>query len=89
MAVGEAVSVYTNASASFQPAATVEVMVLLTMISTGDDSIGFTNGVSVARAYFYNGSNSTPWVKWLITNTDYYLTDTVAANTGFSGIQIK
>ena len=89
MAVGEAVNKYFHTVDTFQPAANVEIMVLCVFTGALDDLVGITNGVNTANSnvyYSYPNPNSN---RFIITNTDYYETDSIHANAGFSGIQIK
>ncbi len=89
MAVGEAVNRYFNTVDTFQPAAGVEIVVMVTFTGSADDLVGITNGTSTANSnvYFtYPNPNSN---RFIITNTDYYKTDSIHTQAGFSGIQTK
>ncbi len=86
MAVGDIVSEITTAAAfrTFQPAATVTVMVLFICNEGGANHVGLTNGVNNTWDTGHNGTN----YKVGINNTNYlYYYGTAWAS--FSGIQTQ
>lgn len=77
----------------WQPAATVEIMVLTVFIDNNGGRFGLTNGVVNTYQYTsnFNAVNTTLGnVKIGITNSDYWTqTNGTGSTQGFSGIQIK
>ena len=90
MAVGDAVNFYSHATATFQPASGVEIMVLTIFTYSHSNYFGITNGTDIASNYSgINYTNNTTSSKYVITNTDYYYHNSPTHESGFSGIQIK
>ena len=94
MTAGDVINVNMDASANFQPAANVELIILQTFRSNAFSvRIGFTDGVLNCGTYVGAGaavSNRTAdWRKFGITNSQYYWQQSLTFQSGISMIQIK
>tara|TARA_R110000824_G_scaffold267879_1_gene456664 strand:- start:247 stop:531 length:285 start_codon:yes stop_codon:yes gene_type:complete len=94
MAVGDVVIDVLGASSwqYFQPAASVEVMIMAVFLGDNDSKAGIgtsgTNGYSMFLGSSY-GPRNTANVKIPINNTDYLCLYSTTVNAAYSGIQIK
>ena len=104
MAAGDIVNVQVigvyPAGTTYQPAAGIEIIVLQSLVKTGNTYVGIFDGATHAynmvSVIASGGSNNNPFQSYLplsmklgITNTEYYKNDSAAANKGFSAIQTK
>ena len=92
MAVGDIIAATHAAGYSFQPAATVEVILLVTVMPNAN-SRGLTDGVNAAAQYAGTWATANNFAlgslletRFPITNTVYYISNGLG---GHSGIQIK
>ena len=89
MASGDIINVSTVTTGTYQPAAGIEIIVLCPLCANSS-FVGVTNGVQPMTIYYeYNIGGSPNMNKFGITNTFYYYTSDVTADSGLSGIQIK
>ena len=92
MAVGDVVNFLANSATSFQPASTVEIIILQVFINQTATEVGLTDGATKAVQYINTASGgfqTMPAKRLGITNTNYFSISPSSANVGFSGIQTK
>ena len=93
MAVGDIVNVGLDSATSYQPAAGIELVVLVQFNAEVAGQRGMTNGVlTVYNVISGNAVSSGPTLlgsKFGITNTWYYFINTADVGSGFAAIQIK
>ena len=88
MAVGDIINFNGDSASSYQPAAGIEIMVLMIYINNTAMWWGMTDGTTVTRNYSNDYGKNT-FTKYGITNTQYFYLDAIRTATGFSGLQIK
>ena len=90
MAVGDSINVNMSTTNAFQPASGVEIMVLYSFFEASSGYVGFQDGTLITSNH-HPAADYNQWLdcKFPITNTNYYYNNSLQAQSGFAGIQIK